>query len=193
MVWLRVVLLCTVTSTASPSLTWIRGPGTWALKPHTLALKPGATSRSTSSMVSSNWRVSARAPAAASRVVASSQTGSQTGSKKSLAVMLLSSVAAAQFPQVGNQCVDVVVGEVAAPGGHQHRLVDALAAVLDGLEQLLVGARRHLAPVRVIAGLDRHGGHVDPLAVAVDPVALGAVDVVQGLALLGLRRHRQGQ
>src|SRR5690606_124823 len=185
MVWLRVELLCTVTSTASPSLTWIRGPGTWPLKPHTLALKPGATSRSTSSMVSSNWRVSARAPAAASRVVASS--------KNSLAVMLLSSVAAAQFPQVGNQCVDVVVAEVAAPGGHQHRLVDALAAVLDGLEQLLVGARRHLAPVRVIAGLDRHGGHVDPLAVAVYPVALGAVDVVQGLALVRLRRHRQGQ
>src|SRR5690606_39609987 len=159
MVWLRVVLLCTVTSTASPSLTWIRGPGTWPLKPHTLALKPGATSRSTSSMVSSNWRVSARAPAAASRVVASS--------KNSLAVMLLSSVAAAQFPQVGNQCVDVVVGEVAATGGHQHRLVDSLAACLVGLDQLLFGALLLLSPVGVFAGRACPGAPVSPLSVAV--------------------------
>src|SRR5687768_2560398 len=112
------------------------GPGTWPLKAHTLAVRPGATSRSTSSMVIWILWSSAWTPGA----MPSSSSAIDTANILILEFLFL----AAHVAQVGDQRVDVVVAQVAAPGRHQHGLVDGFAAELDDLEQLLVGARGHL-------------------------------------------------
>src|SRR5690606_26929559 len=183
MVWFGVVRSWTVASTVSPSATWISGPGTWPLKAHTLARKPGATSSSTSSMVSSNLRSSARAADGETSANATRMAISTAITKlgdRGLTCILLA-LPAAQLAQVRDQRVDVLVRQVSAPGGHQDRLVDRLAALLDGQEQLLVGARAHLAAVGVVARLDRHRGGVHALPVSFETVTLRAVDLVERL------------
>src|SRR5690606_3971077 len=126
----------------------------------------------TSSTVMSNWRSSPWARGAAHKATSAASL------RMFLRLMVSFSSVAAELAQVGDDVIDITVAEVSVPVGHQHRLVHRLAAFLDGLEQLFVGAGSHLVLIGMVARLHGQLLGVDTVAVARDAVALGAVGTV---------------
>jgi hypothetical protein len=86
---------------------------------------------------------------------------------------------------VAHQRTDVVVGKVIAEGRHAGA-ADGGPAVLDDVEEVLVGVRRRAGGVGEVAGAEQEQRRA-PGATAVAAVALDAVGVVEALAARGAR------
>src|SRR3569623_1953855 len=89
-----------------------------------------------------------------------------------------SGAAMANCSEVLHHLGDLLVREDGAPGRHQHRFIAREAAELARLEQLFVRCVAHAFAVGVVARSHRKAGKVDAGAVALEAVALRAIDIV---------------
>jgi len=99
----------------------------------------------------------------------------------------------AQFPDVADEGMDGVLIQSVSPTGHAGCSSDRQAALLDGIEQLGVGAGLKIIRLRVIAGRYGQQFSVDAIALARHPMTLGAIPLVHVSGFFGDRVCFEGR